>query len=258
MTSSINPNYAAQAIPGIPAGHVNVHAKIESNTTTEASDVLNNSRRHLRLGRHDPAGAGLTGGIAATDRFKKVRHRQDVLLLPERPRQAVHQPARARGRDQGTRPQRALEARQRHPDPGLLPAPAGNGRASEAPCPYGDPAAAPDIAGAKKLVQQSGMAGTPVTVWARIASRGCEWTENLSCDAERDRVQGNAEDDRRRAVLLDDRDAEEPSADRIRRLAAGLPQPDRLLPEPGRRASDRCRSGTPTTRRSTIRPSRRS
>ena len=38
-----NPNYAAQAIPGIPAGHLNVQVKIESNTTTEASDVLNNS-----------------------------------------------------------------------------------------------------------------------------------------------------------------------------------------------------------------------
>ncbi|MBV9681369.1 MAG: hypothetical protein JO046_06235 [Solirubrobacterales bacterium] len=40
---AINPNYASQAIPGIPAGKMNVNVKVESNTTTEASDVLNNS-----------------------------------------------------------------------------------------------------------------------------------------------------------------------------------------------------------------------
>ena len=35
------------------------------------------------------------------------------------------------------------------------------------PCPYGiDPNSAPDVAKAKQLVQQSGMAGQPVTVWA--------------------------------------------------------------------------------------------
>ena len=34
-----------------------------------------------------------------------------------------------------------------------------------APCPYGDPNAAPDLNKAKQLVQQSGLAGTPVTVY---------------------------------------------------------------------------------------------
>jgi peptide/nickel transport system substrate-binding protein len=33
------------------------------------------------------------------------------------------------------------------------------------PCPYGNPSTPANIAAAKKLVQQSGMAGTPVTVW---------------------------------------------------------------------------------------------
>src|ERR1019366_2074292 len=39
----INPYYAKEAIPGIPVAHVNVQAKVESNTTTETEDVLNNS-----------------------------------------------------------------------------------------------------------------------------------------------------------------------------------------------------------------------
>jgi peptide/nickel transport system substrate-binding protein len=37
-----NPKYPAQASPGIPAGHMDIKVKIETNTTTEASDVLNN------------------------------------------------------------------------------------------------------------------------------------------------------------------------------------------------------------------------
>jgi peptide/nickel transport system substrate-binding protein len=37
------------------------------------------------------------------------------------------------------------------------------------PCPYGDPAT-PNLAKAKQLVQQSGMAGQPVTVWGETTS----------------------------------------------------------------------------------------
>ena len=56
-----NPNYAAQAIPGIPAGHMDIHVKIESNTTTEASDVINNQADVFDWARHDPAGADPAG-----------------------------------------------------------------------------------------------------------------------------------------------------------------------------------------------------
>jgi peptide/nickel transport system substrate-binding protein len=49
-----------------------------------------------------------------------------------------------------------------------------------APCPYGDPAAAPNIAAAKKLVQQSGFAGYPVTVWAQNREPRLEWAENVA------------------------------------------------------------------------------
>ena len=44
-----------------------------------------------------------------------------------------------------------------------------------APCPYGDPANGGDIAKAKQLVQQSGMAGTPVTVWGETRSPRQQW-----------------------------------------------------------------------------------
>ena len=44
-----------------------------------------------------------------------------------------------------------------------------------APCPYGNPASGGDIAKAKQLVQQSGMAGTPVTVWSETRSPRQQW-----------------------------------------------------------------------------------
>ena len=42
-------------------------------------------------------------------------------------------------------------------------------------CPYGDPKSGGDIAKAKALVQQSGMAGTPVTVWSETRSPRQQW-----------------------------------------------------------------------------------
>jgi peptide/nickel transport system substrate-binding protein len=46
-----------------------------------------------------------------------------------------------------------------------------------APCPYGDPSAGGNIAKAKALVQQSGMAGTPVTVWGQMRSPRRQWVD---------------------------------------------------------------------------------
>src|SRR5947209_7723786 len=65
----LNPNYAAEAIPGIPAGHVNVHVKVESNTTTEASDVLNNSADVFDWGDTIPP-ALIQQITKQTDRYK--------------------------------------------------------------------------------------------------------------------------------------------------------------------------------------------
>jgi peptide/nickel transport system substrate-binding protein len=47
-------------------------------------------------------------------------------------------------------------------------------------CPYGDPNAAPDVAKAKQLVQQSGMAGASVTVWGQNTSPRKEYVDYLT------------------------------------------------------------------------------
>ena len=64
---------------------------------------------------------------------------------------------------------------------------------SIASCPYGDPAGGGNVARAEQLVKQSGMAGTPVTVWSQTRAAGPAVDDVLHVIPEPDRVQGDAE-----------------------------------------------------------------
>jgi peptide/nickel transport system substrate-binding protein len=176
---AINPNYAAQAIPGIPAGHVNIHAKIESNTTTEASDVLNNNADIFDWADTIPPSL-ISQVQSQSDRFKSVDTGKTFYffmnvtnkpfssqLAREAVIKALDYSALAR-LGSGTL------------SPGCYLLPPGMVGHPTAACPYRDPASPPDIAGAKKLVQQSGMAGMAVTVWAENRQPRLQWTENLA------------------------------------------------------------------------------
>ncbi len=195
----LNPNYAAQAIPGIPAGHVDVHVKIESNTTTEASDVLNNKADVFDWGDTIPPALVAQIESQASDRYRKLATRKTFyffLNTTQKPftsalaRQAVIEAARSQRRSQGSAAASLI--------PGLLPAPAGDGRAPDrARARTATPRRLPTSPPAKQLVQQSGCAGYAVTVWAQNREPRLEWAENVGHHAERDRVQGDAQDDRR-------------------------------------------------------------
>jgi peptide/nickel transport system substrate-binding protein len=174
-----NPNYASQAIPGIPAGHMDVNVKIESNTTTEASDVLNNQADVFDWGDTIPP-AQIQQVSKLTDRYKAVQTNKTFywfLNTTNKPfssalaRQAVDvavdRPALAR-----------LSSGSLVPGCFLLP-PAMVGHPT-GPCPAGDPNSSPDVAKAKQMVQQSGMAGQPVTVWAENRQPRLEYAENYA------------------------------------------------------------------------------
>jgi peptide/nickel transport system substrate-binding protein len=175
-----NPSYAAQAIPGIPAGHLNIQVKIESNTTTEASDVLNNSADVFDWGDTIPP-ALIQQVSGLTSRFKAIQTNKTFywfLNVTEKPfssqlareavQIAVDRPALAR-----------LGSGALVPGCYLLP-PQMTGHPT-GPCPYGiDPNSSPDVAKAKQLVQQSGMAGQAVTVWAENRQPRLEWAENYA------------------------------------------------------------------------------
>ena len=130
----INPSYASQAIPGIPAGHMNIHVSVQSNTTTEASMVLNNSADMFDWG--DTIPPALIQQISGlSDRYKAVQTNKTFywfLNTTQKPftsleaRQAVEiavdRPALARLGSGSA-------------GPGLLPAPAGDDGASDAALP---------------------------------------------------------------------------------------------------------------------------
>ncbi|MBV8945311.1 MAG: hypothetical protein JOZ95_07815 [Solirubrobacterales bacterium] len=176
---AINPNYASQAIPGIPAGKMNVNVKVESNTTTEASDVLNNSADVFDWGDTIPP-ALIQQVSQQKDRYKAYETNKTFywfLNTTQKPftstlaRQAVayavDRPALARIGSGALVPGCFL----------LPPQMAGHPTGS---CPYGNVNATPDVAKAKQMVQQSGMAGTPVTVWAENRQPRLQWAENYA------------------------------------------------------------------------------
>jgi peptide/nickel transport system substrate-binding protein len=176
---ALNPNYASQAIPGIPAGHMNVQVKVESNTTTEASDVLNNQADVFDWGDTIPP-ALIQQVSKLTDRFKAVQTNKTFywfLNTTQKPftstlaRQAVatavDRPALARLGSGALVPGCFLLP------PQMVGHPTGQ-------CPYGDPNSAPNVTKAKQMVQQSGMAGTPVTVWCQNRQPRLQWAENYA------------------------------------------------------------------------------
>lgn len=179
FTLALNPNYASEAIPGIPAGHMTVNVKVESNTTTEASDVLNNSADVFDWGDTIPP-ALIQQVSQQHDRYKAYETNKTFywfLNTTQKPftstlaRQAVayavDRPALAR-----------IGSGALVPGCFLLP-PQMVGHPTGA-CPYGNVNASPDVAKAKQMVQQSGMAGQPVTVWAENRQPRLQWAENYA------------------------------------------------------------------------------
>jgi peptide/nickel transport system substrate-binding protein len=162
-------------IPGIPAGHVNINVKINSNVDANAEAVLNNSADVFDWA--DTIPGSLLGQIQsqASDRYsKKVMNSTYYVFLNTKTKPFSSQLAReavVTGLDQN--------AMNRIGSGTLLPGcfflPPGMVGHPSASCPYGDPSKGGDIAKAKQLVQQSGMAGTPVTVWSETRSPRQQW-----------------------------------------------------------------------------------
>lgn len=160
-----NPRWSKDAIPGIPAGHVNVDVRIVSNNQSEAEQVLGNSADVFDY--NDTIPPTLLGQVQerAEDRYAKestVSGEFFFLNVKAKPfdnplvREAVNYAIDRRAMSR-------LDSGMLAPACYFLPA--GMPGHPSGPCPYGDPSAAPDLAKARELVKQSGLAGTPVTVW---------------------------------------------------------------------------------------------
>jgi peptide/nickel transport system substrate-binding protein len=176
----VNPRWAAEAIPGIPSGHVDIQEKVQSNTQTEAEEVLGNSADVFDWGDTLPpsviprlqgqaAGRYAAERVALTTYFflnSKIKPFNNQLAR-EAVMYALNRPAQSR-----------LDSGYIEPGCYLLP-PLIAGHPS-APCPYGEPGSTGNLAKARELVRQSGMAGTPVTVWGGSRSPRKEFVDNFT------------------------------------------------------------------------------
>jgi peptide/nickel transport system substrate-binding protein len=153
-------------IPGIQSGYANkIVAKISSNTTASGLSVLQNSNDVFDWADTIPPSLLTQIQSQASDRYKKLQLNSTYyffmnikakpfssLLAREAVVVGLDRPALSKVGSGFFAPGCFF----------LPPQMVGHPNTS---CPYGDPNSHGDLAKAKALVQQSGMAGTPVTVW---------------------------------------------------------------------------------------------
>lgn len=171
-----NPYWSKMNIPGIPAAKVTVDAKISSNVPSNAESVLNNSADFFDWADTIPGSLLPQIHSQASDRFSLVNQGGSTyyIFMNMKEKPFSSQTARAAvvtGLNQGA--MNRLGAGTLVPACFFLP-PAVPGHPSGT-CPYGDPSAGGNIAKAKQLVQQSGMAGVPITVWSETRSPRQQW-----------------------------------------------------------------------------------
>jgi peptide/nickel transport system substrate-binding protein len=171
----LNPNWAKMNIPGIPAGKVNINTKISSNVDSNALSVVNNTADVFDWADTIPGSLLPQITSKAKDRYqKKVMNSTYYVFMNTQNKPFSSQLAReavVTGLDQNAMSRLGSGTLV----PGCYFLPPGMVGHPTAPCPYGDPAKGGDIAKAKQLVQQSGMAGQPVTVWSQQRSPRQQW-----------------------------------------------------------------------------------
>ncbi len=175
-----NPHFSSSTIPGVPTGHVDVNVQIVSNNQSEAEQVLGNTADVFDYNDTIPPTLLSQVESQAKGRYAKeptVSGEYFFLNTKSKPfnnplvREAVNYAIS----------RRALQRL----DSGMLdPAcyflPVGMPGHPTAPCPYGEPnseVTAANAAKAKELVRQSGLAGTPVTVWGQSRSPHKEFVD---------------------------------------------------------------------------------
>ncbi len=177
FTAVPNPKWAGYNIPGSPAGKVTVDAKIDSNVTSNAEAVLNNTADFFDWADTIPGSLLSQIHSQAASRFKLVDLGGSTYYIfmnsQEKPfNNALAREAVVTGLNE--------QGFVRLGSGTLIPAcfflpPFVPGHPSSATCPYSNSSFTGDLAKAKALVQQSGMEGAPVTVWSQGRSPRQQW-----------------------------------------------------------------------------------
>ena len=165
-----NPLWKSLKVPGIPAGKVDVHVKIRRGAGADVRSVIEG--RADVLDSSDPVSPG---AAAEAIRPLKVANATYLIFLDTTRKPFSSQLARqavATALDAGAMSRLDGGAVL----PGCYVLPPGIVGHPSTPCPNGDPARGGDIAAARGLVQQSGLAGTQVMVANGAESPLRQWT----------------------------------------------------------------------------------
>ena len=175
-----NPQYAAQQIPGVPQGKVDVKVNIVSNNQTAAARVLNGGADVFDWGDTLPPSLLAQISAKAKDRYAKVPTVSTFYFFLNTKTKPFNNLKARQAAVMATDRQALARLASGFQQPACYFLPTGLPGHPTTPCPYGDPNAKPDYAKAKKLVQESGLAGTKVTVWGEQRSPRKEFVENFA------------------------------------------------------------------------------
>jgi peptide/nickel transport system substrate-binding protein len=160
-----NPHFSSSTIPGVPTGHVEVNVKIVSNNQSQAEQVLGNTADVFDYNDTIPPTLLSQVESQASGRYAKEPTVSGEYFFLNTKAKPFDNPL-AREAVNYAIDRRALQRLDSGMlDPGCFFLPVGMPGHPSSACPYGDPNAAPNVAKAKELVRQSGLAGTAVTVW---------------------------------------------------------------------------------------------
>jgi peptide/nickel transport system substrate-binding protein len=168
-----NPDWTP--VPGIAAGHVNVNVKISSNVSSNALSVLNNTADVFDWADVIPGSLLPQIHAKAQGRFANINLGGSTYYVfmnstvkPFSSQLAREAVVTGLNQDAMNRLSSGTLA------PGCFFLPPGVPGHPTASCPYGTPGPG-NLAKAKALVKQSGMAGTAVTVWSDTRSPRQQW-----------------------------------------------------------------------------------
>jgi peptide/nickel transport system substrate-binding protein len=168
-----NPDWTP--VPGIAAGHVNVNVKISSNVSSNALSVLNNTADVFDWADVIPGSLLPQIHAKAQGRFANINLGGSTYYVfmnstvkPFSSQLAREAVVTGLNQDAMNRLSSGTLA------PGCFFLPPGVPGHPTASCPYGTPGIG-NLAKAKALVKQSGMAGTAVTVWSDTRSPRQQW-----------------------------------------------------------------------------------
>lgn len=174
FTLTRNPRWAAQNIPGIPDGHVDsIQVSIQSNNQTEAQQVLSNQTDIFDPGDTLPPALLAQIKSQAANRFKEVSIPQSFYIFFGTTTAPFNNPVARQAVDLAFDRTATQRLSSGFMVPGCYFLPPGIIGHPTSQCPAGDPAQPPsaaNVAKAKQMIQQAGLAGTPVTVWSETRS----------------------------------------------------------------------------------------